>query len=149
MIYAQLTEEEQKQLQDEIQQAQKVKWYRRLKIIEFSAQGFTVPQLANMFALSQATIRSYIHAYNENGLAGLRPYHSPGRAQSLKWSKAEWEDLLYQAPSDFEQLESRSKKLEPGIVETVFCSLSSGAGHPKPPFPKHCVALAFVGVAPS
>lgn len=120
MLYAQLTKEEQKQLRDELKIAKEVKWYRRLTIIHLSAQGFSVPELAEMFALSPASIRTYIHEYNEGGLAKLQPNHSSGRPKLLTWSKAKWEDLLYQAPCDFEKLGSRAKNWNQALLQQYF-----------------------------
>ena len=117
MLYAQLTTEDKQQLRDEIKQAQQVKWYRRLTIIDLSSQGYTVPELAEMFALSQASIRTYIHDYNAGGLAGLQPNQSPGRPTILQWSKAEWEDLFYQAPCDFEKLKSGAKNWNQALLK--------------------------------
>ena len=117
MLFAQLTTEEKQQLRDEINKAQQVKWYRRLKIIDLSSQGYTVPELAEMFALSQASIRTYIHDYNADGLAGLQPNQSPGRPTILQWSKAEWENRLYQAPCDFENLKSGAKNWNQALLK--------------------------------
>lgn len=44
MIYAQVTEKE--QMESALKEAADAKWYVRLKIIDLSAEGFTVPQLA-------------------------------------------------------------------------------------------------------
>ena len=120
MLHAQLTTEEKQQLQDEIKQAKKAKWYRRLTIIDLSSQGYTVPKLAEMFSLSQATIRTYIHDYHAGGLAGLQPNQSPGRPKTLQWSKAEWDDLLYQSPCDFEQLESGAQNWNQALLKQYF-----------------------------
>lgn len=117
MIFARLTTEELAQLRLELDRADQVKWYRRLKIIELSARGQTVPQLALMFDLSEATIRSYLHHVNQYGLAGLHPGHSPGRPKKLTWSQAEWDDLLNQSPCDFDLLQTGSKSWTQALLK--------------------------------
>lgn len=73
MLFAKVDTQMRQMLQSEIQSAQDSKWYRRFKIIDLSGQGTGVPELAGMFDLNPATIRSYIHAFNQEGLDGLRP----------------------------------------------------------------------------
>lgn len=69
-----------------------------------SSQGYSVTYLAQLFDLSASAIRSYIHAFNEGGLDGLRPGYGHGRPLLLGWSQAQWLDLLAQAPADLEKL---------------------------------------------
>jgi len=47
-----------------------------------------------MFVLSEATIRRYIHQFNEAGLPGLTLGQNPGQLQELTWTQEEWLDLL-------------------------------------------------------
>lgn len=106
MIHAQIDETAREELEAALKEAKQVKWYRRLKIIDLSAQGHSAPKVGKMFNLSAATVRIYIKRYNQGGLAGLVPAYGAGRQATLNWSKNEWADLLNQAPSQFEQLES-------------------------------------------
>lgn len=73
MLYARVTEADHQTLCAEMKKATETGWYRRLKIIDLSAQGRSVPELATLFDLSEATIRDYIHRYNLGGIAGLQP----------------------------------------------------------------------------
>ena len=74
MIYAKIkNQEEQKRLDDALDSSKSKKWYRRLQIVADSAKRFTVKQLSIMFAVCEATIRSYIKLYNEGGLDKLAP----------------------------------------------------------------------------
>ena len=57
------------ELYAELRQAKEAKWYRRLKIIQLSMTGMRVPQLAEQCNWCRVTIRSYIKAYNEGGIA--------------------------------------------------------------------------------
>ena len=98
MIYAKIKDqEEQKQLDDALDSSKNKKWYRRLQVIANSAKRFTVKQLSIMFAICEATIRSYIQLYNEGGLDKLvkQPGHPPKIAN---WTK---EQLMEMCPDDF------------------------------------------------
>ena len=59
MIYAQIgNQTEIQRIDDELSKAEKKNWYRRLMIIKLSATNqLSVPELAQMFNLCQATIR--------------------------------------------------------------------------------------------
>ena len=84
MIYAKLKDPgEQKLLDDELRAARDRNWYRRLQIIKLSAARHTVQELSQDFDLCQQTIRNYIHAYNEGGLAELKPIKPPGRPPKI------------------------------------------------------------------
>jgi hypothetical protein len=81
MIYAKVDAQHKAELDTEMNRTKDAKWYRRLKIIDLSGQGFSVPELSEMFDLGDGTIRRYIHAYNEAGLDGLRPGYGQGSKQ--------------------------------------------------------------------
>ena len=104
MIYAKVDTQQKAALSAAMNTTTDAKWYRRLKIIDLSGQGFSVPELSLMFDLNAGTIRRYIHAYNEAGLDGLQPAYGRGRPPVLTWSKAQWLDLLAQSPADLELL---------------------------------------------
>lgn len=106
MIYIKVDAQGKSTLHMEMKATTDAKWYRRLKVIDLSGQGFSVPDLSQMFDLAAGTIRRYIHAYNEAGLDGLRPRHGQGRPPALDWTKAQWLDLLAQSPADLVQLET-------------------------------------------
>ena len=106
MIYAKVDAQAKNTLQAEMNSTTDAKWYRRLKVIDLSGQGFAVPELAQMFDLSAGTIRRYIHAYNEAGLGGLRPGYGKGRPLAVDWTKEQWLDLLSQCPAAFTELET-------------------------------------------
>jgi transposase len=109
MIYAKVDAQEQEALQAEMTTTKNVKWYRRLKVIDLSGQGYSVPELAQLFDLAAGTIRRYIHGFNEAGLAGLQPGYGQGRRLALTWSKAQWLDLLAQSPADLAQLNTAAQ----------------------------------------
>lgn len=106
MIYAKVNAPQKAVLDTEMNSTADAKWYRRLKIIDLSGQGFSVPELSRLFDLGAGAIRRYIHDYNEAGLDGLRPGYGQGRPPTLTWTKAQWLDLLSQSPADLTLLES-------------------------------------------
>lgn len=99
------------ELQLYIKNADQVKWYRRLKIIQRSMAGMTVPQLAEHFDVCQATVRQYIKAYNRGGLDELRPQKSPGRPPKVgHLSRDDWSDILHRTPNQYEKLKTDSRQ---------------------------------------
>ena len=109
MIYAKVDTRDRESILSEMRMASDAKWYRRLKIVDLSGQGQTVPELAQTFDLSAATVRRYIHCFNDGGLAGLRPAYSRGRPPLLNWTKDQWLDVLAQSPADIEQLNTAAQ----------------------------------------
>ena len=112
MIYAKLkNSEEQKLLSDALKAAKDKSWYRRLQIIEFSAQKHIVQRLSELFGLCQQTIRNYIHAYNEGGPEALAPGKSRGRPPKIgHWTKEQWDEVLEQTPDQYEELDTQSRQ---------------------------------------
>lgn len=106
MIYANVDEQNRTAVMKAMDETQDKKWYRRLKIIDLSGQGHAVPELAILFDLNPQTIRNYIHRVNQGGIPDLEPDYGQGRGLELDWTKAQWLELLGQAPSQFEALES-------------------------------------------
>lgn len=106
MIYAKVDVQQQEALSAEMKATENAKWYRRLKVIDLSAQGYSVGELAQMFNICTGTIRRYIHAFNKDGLASLQPGYGQGRPLLLTWTKEEWLDLLAQSPADLPLLET-------------------------------------------
>lgn len=99
------------ELYAELRQAKEAKWYRRLKIIQLSLTGMRVSQLAEQFDLCRVTIRSYIKAYNQGGVEGLRPRKSPGRPPKVgQLSRGDWEQILRRTPNQYEKLETDSRQ---------------------------------------
>ncbi len=109
MIFARISsEEDEEKLQLALKEALKPYIYRRLLIIQFSAQGKGVVELASLFRLHPLTIRKYIHAYNRDGIQGVVPADKSGRPCKLPLTKVEWLDILHQAPATFEELNTPS-----------------------------------------
>ena len=109
MIYAQVNATGREALHAEMKRTTKAKWYRRLKVIDLSSQGYSVPAMAELFDLGEGTIRRYIDGYNEGGISGLQPAYGQGRPLCLTWTQEEWLDLLAQSPGDYSELKSAAQ----------------------------------------
>jgi transposase len=107
MIYAKVSDYE--SLEKELENAENINWYKRLKIIQLSSQGVSVPKLAKTFDVCQATVRHYIGRYNNGGIASLKREYSNGRPPLIKLNKAQWEELLHQSPCQFNKLNTGAR----------------------------------------
>lgn len=117
MIYAKVNAQDRKAIQSEMTATADVKWYRRLKVIDLSAQGHSVPDLARMFDLTEATIRNYVHRFNHTGLTGLKPEYGQGRPTKVNLTKSQWLDVLSQAPADLEHLNSAAQNWTQALLQ--------------------------------
>ena len=117
MLYANVDKTAQEELKQALKSAKKMKWYRRLKIVDLSAQGYGVPTLANMFDVCTATVRDYLKRYNSGGLSELAPAYGIGRPLTLGWNKEQWLDLLNQAPSEFKKLDTGAQNWNQALLQ--------------------------------
>ena len=110
MIYAEIKDEEARiGLMDALKAVKDKRYYRRLQIIELSAEKYSVQELCDTFKLCEATIRNYIHSYNEGGLDKLAPVKPPGRPPKIgNWTKEQWDEVLAQTPNQYEKLNIKS-----------------------------------------
>ena len=56
----------------------------RILIVRAILGGSTVPEAGAAFSLSERQIRTWVHRYNQDGLAGLRDRPKPGQPVHLK-----------------------------------------------------------------
>ena len=117
MLFAKVNNAAKKELGQALRNADQTKWYRRLKVIDLSGQGQTVPELAKLFDLNQATVRRYIKRYNADGLSGLRPNYGPGRTAKISLNKEQLEELLSRSPSQFEQLNTGARNWNQRLMQ--------------------------------
>ena len=125
MIYAKVDKNDRSELEKALEEAKEKKWYRRLMVIDLSSQGHCVPDLASMFNLHAITIRTYIHRYNHGGLLELAPGYGRGRRRSLNWSEEQWLELLNQAPSQFEELETGAQNWTQALMADYLAAYHS------------------------
>lgn len=117
MLYAQVNEQMEATIQAEMRATQDKKWFLRLKIIALSGAGESVPTLAQLFELSQATIRNYIHAFDAEGIPGLRPNYGKGRPPKLNWTQDEWLDVISQSPQTFQYLQTSAQNWTQALLK--------------------------------
>jgi len=116
VLFVKLRPEASGELLLEMKQTSDAKWYRRLKIIHLSSQQTPVRELAKLFDVCAAAVREYITRYNTGGLTGLKRRSSDGASPKIPLSKAEWEHLLHQSPSQFERLSTGARNWTQELV---------------------------------
>lgn len=109
MLYAHVSPEDSERIAEAMKQTKEITWHQRLHIIQLSSKGKSVPELTDLFERCADTIRKYIKHYNHGGLEGLKRHSSPGAPKKIPFSKAEWEELLHQSPSQFARLETAAR----------------------------------------
>ena len=117
MLYAHVSPPQSDELLDAIRRSSDRNWYRRVKIIHLSSQGKSVPELATLFDLCHATVRDYITRYNAGGLDGLKRQSSDGAPSKIPFTKADWEELLRQSPSQFDRLQTGARNWTQELVQ--------------------------------
>ena len=120
MLYANVSPEDAERLQHELKQTTDATWYQRLKIIQYSSQGKSVPELDGLFERCPATIREYIKKYNTGGIEGLNAASHDGASPKIPLSKAEWEELLRRNPSQFDQLNTGARNWSQELLVDYF-----------------------------
>ena len=111
MIFAHADDESEStraELIDAIRCADKPYIYRRLMAVRLSSEGRTVSELSAIFQLTPQTIRKFIHAYNQRGLAPLTPCKKSGRTATLQFTQTQWEEIIHQPPISFDKLNTKS-----------------------------------------
>ena len=117
MLYAKVNETAREALKNAIKTVKDIKKYRRLKVIDLSAKGQKVSQIAAIFDLSENTIRDYIKRYNQAGLEGLKPTYGQGRSKSITLSKDELIELLRRSPSQFKKLDTGARNWNQALLK--------------------------------
>lgn len=116
MLFAEISPDATEELLEELKQTSDAKWYQRVKMIHLSSQQTPVPEIATLFDRCQETVRRYIRQYHAGGLPGLRRQASDGAPAKIPLTKAEWEDLLHQSPSQFDQLQTGARNWTQELV---------------------------------
>lgn len=109
MLFANVSPEDSERIAEAMKQTKDIRLYQRLHIIQLSSKGKSVPELTDLFERCADTVRKYIKSYNHGGLAGLKRRSSPGAPTQIPFSKADWEELLHQSPSQFARLETAAR----------------------------------------
>lgn len=109
MLRIRLNDRELQELEERLKRAksQSTLVYLDLKIVEFSDQGKSAPQISDLLGLHPNTVRTIIKKFQANGFKGLQRKPRGKPEEKLKaYDKAYWEDILSQPPSSFEKLET-------------------------------------------
>ena len=85
-----------------------------------SVTSLYISEIAELFYLDPATVRSYIRRYNKGGLAGLKPDYGQGRPPEISYNKAEMEALISRSPSQFEKLETGARNWSQRLLRQYF-----------------------------
>jgi len=120
MLRISLKESELDELKKRLKQAksQSTLVYLDLKIIEFSHQGKSVPQIGTLLGLHPNTVRTIIKKFQANGFQGLKRKPRGKPEEKLKaYSKDYWEDILSQPPSLFEKLKTPDQNWTYDLVQ--------------------------------
>lgn len=120
MLRIELNEKELQELEKRLKKAksQSALIYMDLKIIEFSHQGKSPPEIGKLLGLHSNTVRSILKKFKANGFAGIERKPRGQPAEKLKaYDKAYWEDILSQPPSSFEKLESPDQNWNYELVQ--------------------------------
>lgn len=118
MLYVEVSPQEHDRLREELKHTTDATWYRRLKIIQLSAQRTSVPELATLFDLCQATVRDDLRRYQTAGRDGLKRHSSEGPPEQIPLTRAEWEELLHQSPSQFVRLQTGARNWTQDLLQT-------------------------------
>ena len=63
----------------------------RAHMVRLNAQGWSVPEIAQIFECHEHTVRSTIRRWEQQGLGGL--WEAPGRGAKPKWQEADLQHL--------------------------------------------------------
>jgi hypothetical protein len=89
-------------------------------VIQLSAQRKSVPLIAALGDRCPATVREDLARYDADGLAGLHREASPGPPQKIPLTKADWEEVLHQRPSQFERLGTGARNWTQALLVLYF-----------------------------
>jgi transposase len=118
-----LTAAQQQELATALRTAPGVRLYTRLKVVQLAGRGYTVQALAEIFDLHEQSVRSYLHAYLDGGVAALpdaprsgRPAKLPAEYARGAESRAAWQRLLDRRPSTIAELDTPSHVWTLGLL---------------------------------
>jgi transposase len=113
-LYVQLSPAQRRELAAALRAAPDVRLYKRMKLVQLSARGYTVEHLASLFDLHQQRVRACLHRYLAGGLAALPDAPRSGRPPQLppeyrgEASRPTWQRVLDRRPSTIPELETPS-----------------------------------------
>jgi transposase len=106
-----LSAEQRAELAQALREVQRVRLYRRLKIIDLAGGGHSIEELAALFDVSSRSVQHYLERYRRGGVAALPDALRSGRPRKLPpdydrgpESQATWQPLLDRRPSTIPEL---------------------------------------------
>jgi transposase len=111
-----LTEEQQADLAAAIRSARSARVYRRLKVVQWLAEGYAVDAVMRLADASRSSVYNYLGAYARGGVAALEDAPRSGRPRKLPSPYAgggpeshdAWQRLLDRRPSTIPELATPS-----------------------------------------
>jgi transposase len=114
-LHVQLSPAQRRELAAALRAAPDVRRYKRMKLVQLSARGYTVEHLASLFDLHQQRVRACLHRYVSGGLSALpdaprsgRPPKLPAEYRGGEASRPAWQRVLDRRPSTIPELETPS-----------------------------------------
>ncbi len=120
MLRIELNEKELEELEKRLKKAksQSALIYMDLKIIEFSHQGKSPPEIGNLLGVHSNTVRGLLKKFKAHGFAGIQRKPRGQPEEKLKaYGKEYWQDILSQPPSSFEKLDSPDQNWNYELVQ--------------------------------
>jgi transposase len=129
-LRVELTAAQQGELAAALRAAPGVRLYTRLKVVQLAGRGYTVQALAEIFDLHEQSVRSYLHAYLEGGVAALpdaprsgRPCKLPPEYAGGPESQPAWQRLLDRRPSTIPDLATPSHVWTLGLLARYMAAM--------------------------
>jgi transposase len=118
-----LSAEQRAALEQAIRTVDKVRLYKRLKVVQLASEGYPHPLLAQLFGVCPRSVAKYVHAYAVSGVAGLEDAPRSGRPRKLPReydggpdTQAQWRRLLDRRPATIPELQTPSHVWTLGLL---------------------------------
>lgn len=123
VVLDRLSAEQRAALEQAIRTADKVRVYKRLKVVQLVSEGHPVALVGQLFGVCPRSIAKYVRAYAVAGLAGLEDAPRSGRPRKLPPeydggpdTQAHWRRLLDRRPATIPELQTPSHVWTLGLL---------------------------------
>ena len=118
-----LSAEQRVALEQALRTTDKVRVYKRLKIVQSASKGYPQPLLAELFGVCPRSVAKYVSAFAVAGVAGLEDAPRSGRPRKLPREydggpdpQAQWRRLLDRRPATIPELQTPSHVWTLGLL---------------------------------